>query len=370
MAREGRLTVGVEEEYLIVDAVSRATCAEGPLVADSAADELGARVGTEFTRFQVEARTDPHDCLLSLGEQVRAMRAATAVAAARHGVRAVSSGTPVLGELTPPPVTADPRYAASLARFRALNDEQSACACHVHVGLAERPVALRVSNHLRPWLPVLVAISANSPYWAGRDTGYASWRAMGWARWPAAGPPPFFHSPAHFDDLLGRLRDSGAIMDSAGVYWDVRPSHHLPTVEVRVADAATTPGETQLFAALVRGLVDTAVEAIAAGEPDPDPEPEILRTAYWRAARDGLSGHAVDPHTARLQPTRTRVVHLLAHIRDAARRNGDHDLIEREWLELAERGCGADRQRAVRRVRGRLTDVVDHLTLTATHARQ
>ncbi|NUT97018.1 MAG: YbdK family carboxylate-amine ligase, partial [Saccharothrix sp.] len=249
-----RRTVGVEEEYLVVDPVSREVRPDGPRVAERAGDELGGRVAAEFTRFQVEARTQPHEDIGELGEQIRAMRAVVARAAAGLRLGAVSSGSPLLGEVTSPPVTDGPRYAASLDHFRALDDEQSVCACHVHVGLADRAQALRVSNHLRPWLPALIALSANSPYWAGRDTGYASWRAMTWARWPAAGPPPHFHSPGHYDDLVGRLRQTGAILDSGGVYWDVRPFHHLPTIEVRITDAATTPAEAQLFTALIRAL--------------------------------------------------------------------------------------------------------------------
>ncbi|MEV0680163.1 glutamate--cysteine ligase [Actinosynnema sp. NPDC050436] len=364
MVRGGRLTVGVEEEYLVVDPVSRAVRPDGPRIAERAADVLGGRVGSEFTRFQVETRTDPHDRVGELGEQIDELRTTVAHAAAEQGLRVVSSGSPVLGEVTPPPVTDGSRYTASSDHFRALDDEQSVCACHVHVGLADRAQALRVSNHLRPWLPALVALAANSPYWAGRDTGYASWRAMTWARWPAAGAPPYFRSPGHYDDLVGRLRETGAIMDSGGVYWDVRPSHHVPTLEVRVADAATTTEEAQLCTALVRALTDTALDAIAAGEPDPTPGQEVLRAACWRAARDGLTGHVTDPRTERLVPVQSLVADLVSHTRTAAERYDDHHFIEQAWQRLREHGGGADRQRSVHRRHRRLADVVDHLTIT------
>ncbi|MEV6908376.1 glutamate--cysteine ligase [Amycolatopsis sp. NPDC051071] len=360
MARSGTSTVGVEEEYLVVDSRSRKLRPAAAAVIDGATGVLGGRVGAELTRFQLEARTEPHTGLGDLGEQIRDMRAVIAGAAADHGLSVVSSGSPVLGDPIPPPITDGPRYAASVTHFRALDDEQVVCACHVHVGLADRALALRVSNHLRPWLPTLVALSANSPYWAGRDTGYASWRTMAWARWPAAGPPPYFCSPGHFDELVGRLLEAGVIMDRAGVYWDVRPSSHLPTVEVRVTDAATTVAETQLFTALIRALADTALADIAAGAPDPDPDPHTLRAAHWRAARDGLGGHAVHPHTGHLLPATTLTAELRAHVMTAVHRNGDHQLVETEWRRLHDSGTGADRQRAA--YRGRLSDVVDHLT--------
>ncbi|GAA1956872.1 glutamate--cysteine ligase [Amycolatopsis minnesotensis] len=358
--------MGVEEEYLLADPDSRLVRPVADTVIADAATELGHRVGTEITQFQVEARTDPRTELADLGDQIRHMRSTVAGAAATREVRAISSGTAVLGELVPPPISTGQRYASSVETFRALDDEQSACSCHVHIGLADRAVALQVSNHLRPWLPTLVAISANSPYWAGRDTGYASWRTLAWMRWPAAGPPPVFHSPGHFDDLVGRLSEAGAIMDPAGVYWDVRPSTRAPTVEIRATDAATTAGETLLYAALVRALVATALTAIDEHRHIPDPTPELLRAAYWRAARDGLTGHAVDPGTGHLVPATARADALLTHVKAAIRHHGDTDLVEREWRRLGRHGTGADRQRTVFRRRGQLTDVVDHLTLTAT----
>ncbi|WP_078946368.1 carboxylate-amine ligase [Streptomyces sp. NRRL B-3648] len=355
------LTVGVEEEFLLVDPVSRAVSPQGPQVAAAAAGELGHRVGTELTRYQVEGRTDPHTCLGEAAEELRATRAALARAAAGRGLRIASSGSPIIGLVAPVPLTPGPRYAESLSLFRALDDEQSACACHVHVGVADAHEAVQVSNHLRPWLPTLTALTANSPYWDGRDTGYASWRTTIWGRWPVAGPPPFFESPAHFQDLVEELILTRAVMDHGGLYWDIRPSHHLPTIEVRVADAALTPEDTVLLAAVIRALVATALDAIRAGEPAPRPAPEILRAACWRAARDGLTGHALDPFTRRLVPQTVQIERMLRILAPALSRNGDLDLVRAHWDRLRAQGSGAERQRAAYRQRSSLYDVVDHV---------
>ncbi|MYR58349.1 YbdK family carboxylate-amine ligase [Streptomyces sp. SID625] len=355
------LTVGVEEEFLLVDPLTRAVSPQGPQVAAAAAGQLGPRVGTELTRYQVEGRTEPHTCLSEAAEEVRATRAVLARTAADHGLRIASSGSPVFGLRTPVPLTPGPRYAESLSLFRALDDEQSACACHVHVGVADPREAIEVSNHLRPWLPTLTALAANSPYWAGRDTGYASWRTTVWGRWPVAGPPPYFDSPAHFQDLVEELIGTRTIMDRGGLYWDIRPSHHLPTVEVRVADACLTPEDTVLLAAVVRALTATALTAIRAGEPAPRPLPELLRAACWRAARDGLRGHALDTVTRRLLPQTTQIERMLEVVSPALHRNGDLDLVRTHWNRLRSRGSGADRQRAAYRHRSSLRDVVDHV---------
>ncbi|MEU5011054.1 glutamate--cysteine ligase [Streptomyces sp. NPDC021749] len=366
-AAEAPLTLGVEEEYLLVDPVTREVSPQGQkVVAQASASGLGARVGTELTCYQVEARTEPHTLVRELGEEIRSMRALVADAAERQGLRLVSSGSPVLGPLVPPPISEGPRYAQSAATFRALDDEQTACACHIHVGIADLGRALQVSNHLRPWIPTLITLMANSPYWNGRDTGYASWRVLTLARWPIAGPPPYFESPAHFDGLVGRVIETGAVMDRGGLYWDIRPSAHVPTLEIRVADAAATADETVLFSAVVRAMVATALKAIEAGEPAPRPEPELLRAACWRAARDGLSGQSIALPTSRLVPAVARVDQLLAWIRPALRAYGDLELVRLGWSRLQAVGNGADLQRAAYERRHSLPDVVDHLIAAAT----
>ncbi|MEU6825472.1 glutamate--cysteine ligase [Streptomyces atriruber] len=363
MTGERRLSVGVEEEYLVVDPVARTVRPYGERVAAAAAERLGKeRVGDEITRLQVEARTEPHTCLGALADDIAAMRGAVADAARRQGLAVVSSGAPVLGEVSPFPLTPGPRYAASMAAFRALDDEQCTAACHVHLGIADRALALKVSNRLRPWLPVLVSLTVNSPYWAGRWTGYASWRTLSWARWPVAGPPPYFESVAHFEELVGRLHTAGAVMDPGGLYWDVRPSSHVPTLEIRVADAQMTAGETVLHAALVRALAQTELRAVRAGEPVVNPAPEVLRAAYWRAARDGLRGHGLDAHAQRLRPAPVLAERLYAHVRAALEDNGDGARVRAAWARLRARGTGAERQRAAHHKDNRLEDTVDALT--------
>ncbi|MGW0607732.1 carboxylate-amine ligase [Streptomyces sp. NPDC002640] len=359
------LSVGVEEELLLVDPLTRHLSPQGPEVAREAAGDLGDRAGTELTQYQIELRTDPHTCLKEAAEQILSTRTAAARAAARLGVRLASTGTPVLGQATPVPITPGARYARSAAHFRALDDEQSACACHIHVGLPDPADAVHVSNHLRPWLPALIALSANSPFKDGHDTGYASWRTTTWGRWPVAGPPPYFESPAHFDDLVHTLINTEALIDRGGLYWDIRPSHHLPTIEIRVADAALTPDDTLTLTAVVRALTANALEHIHTKEPAPRPAPEILRAACWRAARDGLTGTGIDPLTGRLVAHTTLVETLLHTITPALHRHNDIDHIREQWQRLRAQGTGADRQRAAYRKRASLHDVVDY-TISAT----
>ncbi|MGI5330066.1 carboxylate-amine ligase [Actinomadura nitritigenes] len=353
------LRMGIEEEYFVVDPGSREVVPRASAVVRRAERALGERASTELVDFLAEAKTPPCDDLDKLEEQVGAMRAAMAGAAAAEGVRLAATGTPVLGDLVPAPIGAGARYAESLAVYRALDDEQSICSCHVHVEMPDRERAVAVSNHLRPWLPTLLALAANSPYWAGRDTGHACWRVMTWARWPVAGPPPYFESYAHYEELVGTLLGCGALMDTGTIFWDVRPSARLPTVEVRLGDVAPTAADASVFAALIRALVEMSVRAVEAGEPPPGPSQEMLRAAYWLAARDGLAGGGVDVCTGRPATFRELAGDLLAHVLPALRDSGDLDRVAAGVRRLMTGGTGAERQRAAYRRRGRLTDVVD-----------
>ena len=189
---------GVEEEFLLVDPVTRTVAPRAAAVLDRARLALGDRVSGEITKFQVETKSLPCHNSGELLSQLTMAREQLAAAAGAEGLRIVASGTPVLGAFVPPPITEGGRQDRGNANFRGLHDEQSICALHVHVETRDREQAVLVSNHLRQYLPTLIALTANSPYWAERDTGYASWRTMNWSRWPVAGPPAHIrrYSPA------------------------------------------------------------------------------------------------------------------------------------------------------------------------------
>lgn len=243
------------------------------------------------------------------------------------------------------PVTDTTRYRRIAAEYGILAAEQGICGAHVHIEVADRATAIAVGNHLRPWLPILLASTANSAFYDGAHTGYAPWRSVLWSRWPSAGPPPLLTSEAHYDDVVGRMRGVGAILDDAMVYWDVRPSETFPTVEIRVSDVPATVEETAWLAAVVRALVMTAVADIAAGAQPPQHAEHALRWAYWRAARDGLNGSLVHPVTGRLVAARVAVAALLTHCAPALDAAGDRGRVDLRIERKLMRGNGADRQR-------------------------
>ncbi|WP_329103706.1 glutamate--cysteine ligase [Micromonospora sp. NBC_01699] len=353
---------GVEEEFLVVDPETREAVPQAEAVLRRARPELGDLVGGEITTLQVETKTAPCDNVADLHRQLVRGRAVIGAAAAAEGLRVVASGSAVLGDVVPPPIVSGERPARGTATFRGLHDEVAICSVHVHVEMPDRDRAALVSNHLRPYLPVLIGLTANSPYWAGRDTGYASWRTIAWHRWPVAGPPPYFTSAEHYDRTVDTLLDAGALVDLGTLFWDIRLSAHLPTLEIRVADVPITAEESALFAALVRALVVRVGVEVDRGEPGPGVPAELLRVAYWRAARDGLAGHGVDPLTGELWPAVELVDRLHRYVAPVLARNGDLPSVT-SWLDrlLGSAADGAVRQRRAAARRDRLTDVVDDL---------
>ncbi|MET8001262.1 carboxylate-amine ligase [Nonomuraea glycinis] len=351
--------IGVEEEYLIVDPRTRHVAPRAAEVLAAATDVLD--VAHEITRFQVEARTAPSADLTELGTQLRAARKEVAAAARSCGLAVVASGIPVLGNVIPPPLSDDIRYEQGRVLYRALQDEISICALHVHVDVPDEEAAVYVGNHLRPWLPTLIALAANSPFFVGRDTGYASWRVISWGRWPVSGAPPYFPTFADYELALRALAESGALMDPKTVFWDTRPSPKLPTVEVRVADVPLDVNDSLTIVGLVRGLIVTALADVARGDRGLPFPSEVLRAAYWRAARDGLTGDSLDVRHGALVPAPVLARRLLAHVRPVLEQSGDLTFVEEGLDRLLRQGSGAARQRRVLAGSGHLAAVVDDL---------
>jgi glutamate---cysteine ligase / carboxylate-amine ligase len=356
--RGGGLSVGVEEEFLLVHPSEGRLVPRGEAVIE-AAGGMGLRLYQELTAAQVETNTAVCWDMRELRGELIGQRAGAAGAAGRAGARLVAAGAAIAGDPVVPP--------ADSARYRRMAEEFGSlaalgvCGCHVHVGVADRETAVQVSNHLRPWLPTLVALTANSAVHCGQDTGYASWRSILWSRWPCSGPPPCFSSAEHYDSVVDMLVESGAAFDRGMVYWDVRPSAHLPTIEIRASDVPSTVDETVLLAGLVRGLVATALWALESGRTAAPVPAEALRVAYWRSARDGLRGAALDPFTQTGTTGIGLLGELIRHIRDALEESGD--VAELRWLmgRVLARGNGAIRQRRALRQRGAVEDVVTQL---------
>lgn len=354
------LTMGVEEEFLLVDPETGAPAAANRAVAETAA-ETGVELQLELTRCQVETSTGVHSDAAALQRELQELRGAVAKCAERNRARLLAVAVPptVPHEF---PVTDTPRYRRIGEAFGMVAHEQGLSGCHVHVGVPDRETAVAVSNHLRPSLPLLLALSANSAVYRGSDTGYASWRSILWRRWPSAGPPPYFESVADYDALVDTMLACGSILDRKMVYWDVRPSLSFPTVEVRVGDVPATAQESTLLATLVRAAVLHARKDLSRNVSAPPIPHEVLRAAYWTAARSGLDGDTLDPVTGRVLPMRALLGEFVHRLGPELDDLGDRAFVADALADVLDRGNGARRQRAAYARAHDAADVIAELT--------
>lgn len=362
-------TIGVEEEFFLVDPHTRFLVPAGPEVAERAAEEVGDLVTKEFALCQVEGRTSPCRSAGELREQLERVRGALVAAARGEGADLCASGTAVMQEVGPVLVADHPRYQASRVQYRNMMDDFAISALHVHVHLPDRELAVLTANHLRPWLPLLIALSANSPFDRGRDSGYASWRTVIRSRFPCLGPPPYAASLHEHERLAVAIADSEAMLDAGTPFWDLRPNPRLPTLEIRAMDVLQELDDTVAVAVLLRGLTVTAATRARCGDPGPVWEGEVLRAACWRAARDGWSGKSFDPHTGRYRPVAVLAEELLVFLRAALEEAGDLDEVVALFDRLSGRGDGAARQRAWAAGGAGPQAVVDRLVLAAARGR-
>lgn len=364
-------TVGVEEEFLLADAdhgrpipaASRALRAATERGIAGGEVTTGALVH-ELQEQQLEVYTSPHDSMASLEAELRAWRAVAATAAAGAGARLVASATsPVRVE---PQRVRDPRYDRMAERFGIVTDEQLTCGCHVHVSVRSTAEAVGVLDRIRVWLPALLALSANSPFWQGRDTGYASFRIQALGRWPVSGPTELFETATAYDELVQQLLAAEVVLDRGMLYFDARASHRYPTVEIRVPDVCLDVRDTLLIAALCRALVEIGAAEWAAGEPPPPVPAVLLRLATWHASRWGINGSLLDPLTSRPLPAAAVIGLLVDRVRPALRCSGDDGLVAEGVKRILQRGNGATWQREVFAGSGRLDEVVSALAVVTS----
>jgi carboxylate-amine ligase len=347
-------SVGVEEELLLVDPDSGRPCGMAGAVLRAAAE---GSIERELQREQVETGTRPVTAAAELADELRRWRAAAAHAAEQEDIAVAALATSPLP--VEPHIFPEGRYERMAARFGLLAAEQLTCGCHVHVGVGSPDEGVGVIDRIGPWLPVLRAITANSPYWQGRDTGYASYRTQVWGRWPSAGPTEPFGSAAAYDATVRAMVNTGTVLDGGMVYFDARLNEALSTVEVRVADVMLDVADVVVFAALTRALVATAAGQWHEGVAAAATRTEVLKLAHWQAAHVGLTDDLVDPRTARPATAPVVLDGLCEHVGDALSEAGDVELVRNGLARLLRSGTGAQTQReAARRHDGDLRVVV------------
>jgi glutamate---cysteine ligase / carboxylate-amine ligase len=362
-------TVGIEEEFLLVNPATGRPVPVAELSLAKRKQPAGTTAGPalalEVQQEQIEAISPVCSTLAELSEAVRQGRALADEAARSVGARAVAMGTSPLATNTN--LVPAPRNLEMAARFGVTLEEQLTCGYHVHVFIGSREEGVAVLDRIRVWLPLLLALSANSPFWRGTDTGYESFRYQAWSRWPSTGPCDVFGSESAYDRHLQLMLASGVLLDEGMVYFDARLSRNHPTVEVRLADVCLEPAHVTVLAAVVRALVERAARDWRGGLPAPSVSAAHLRLATWRASKSGIKGQLLHPLLNTPCPAPDAVQALITHIRPILAESGDEGTVTMGLKRIMVRGTGSQQQREIMKRTYSFKAVVTD-SITRTHA--
>lgn len=330
---------GIEEEFVFLDAASLVPTAIGvearrQLISPTA----GGRVTPEYLTCQVECATDPVTTRADALAQLRGLRTSIADHAAANGTLAASTATPFATTGTVE-VTASPHYDEVAALLRHITRGHEVNGLHVHVEVPDEDDRVRVLNRIRGWLPLLLALSGNSPFTNGLDSGFDSWRSILIRRLPSSWCPPRFRDLDDYRAHVDQLVALGAIGEPASLAWAVRISERFPTVEVRVFDAQLDPEDSVLAATLVRAIARTDDAAWSSGSID------AIDASLWTAARHGRDARITHPAADDVVGVATAATRLLDAIGPALDESDDRAFVEERMARIHSEGTGAERQR-------------------------
>jgi carboxylate-amine ligase len=334
-------TIGIEEELMIVDAETwdLVSAIEG-LLEDAGGDET---VKPELMESVLEIATPPSANTAEAAGHLRSARRRAIALAQGRGLAIGSAGTHPFAMWEDQRIVARPRYRDLIDSLRVVARQELIFGMHVHVGIDDPDKAIHVANGMRVHLGVLLALSANSPFWRGDRTGLASVRTPIFRAFPRVGVPPHYHDWADYERQIGFMVDSGVMEDYTYLWYDVRPHPKLGTVEVRVCDSQTRVEHTLALAALIQAMVRELAEHHEAGRALAQYEWQMLDENKWLASRHGLDGELVDLPVAERVPAKQLAQRLVDRLREHAQDLGSE--AELEGIEdLLKRGNGARRQ--------------------------
>ena len=336
-------TFGIEEEFVLLDARTLTAVERAPEAITALQGDVRGVVAKEFFPSQLEfaspvftGAAEALECLVDFRSRLGAWAAAA-------GVIAAGTGTPFRVPLHPG-ISPDDRYAHIAGDIAGVTPDHQINGMHVHVGIPDREYGVRASNALRDWLPMLLALSSNSPFWHGLDTGFDSWRAIHSRRWTTYGVPPRFADAADLDTTLDALHGIGATSDPGTINWNARLSARYPTIEVRVFDTPLDPRSSVALALLTRALVRSSETT-----PAPMRRTDVTDAALWHAARYGVRESLVHPVTQRLAPVGEALDALRATVEPYLTETAERALVDGLLHRIGSEGSGASLQRAALR---------------------
>jgi carboxylate-amine ligase len=354
-----RLTIGIEEEFQIVDAQGQLKSHIETLLA-AAGGRFGDQLKREMMQSVVEAGTKICADISEARDEIATLRGSIAALLRPAGLRIASAGTHPFSHWQDQEVTEAERYKILEEELQDVIRELLIFGLHVHVGIPDRELRIEVMNEARYFLPHLLAISTSSPFWLTRITGLKSYRQIIWQRFPRTGVPPEFTSWDDYENFVELLVKTKCIDDGRKIWWDLRPHVVFPTIEFRVCDAATRVEETLCIAALIQAICAKLLVLRSRNQGFRRYAPSLIQENKWRAVRGGMDAKLIDFGKQTEVPMRDLAVELLEFVDDVVDALGSRR--EVEYLQTIVRdGTSADRQLRAFAASGHLHAVVDHI---------
>ena len=355
-----RFTLGVEEEFQIVDPQSGDLRSHVSELLASSAPMLGDQIKREMHQSIVEVGTRICADVRELREEIFRNRRELSSAAERVGLAVAAAGTHPFSRWEDQIISPGVRYDNIVEELQQLARSLLIFGLHVHVGLPDRSVMIDLMNEVRYFLPHLLALSTSSPFWMGRDTGLKSYRTTIFRRFPRTGVPDHFESWSEYENYIQLLVDLHSIDDAKKIWWDVRPHPTFGTLEFRVCDVPTSPEVAVMLGALVQAIVVKLYNLRVRNQGFRIYRRALIEENKWRAARYGLDGKLIDFGRRAEVPMRDLAVELLEFIDDVVDELGSRKEVDYVHTVLRE-GTSADQQLAVFRRTNDLKAVVHHV---------
>jgi len=354
-------TVGIEEEFQLVDCQTYALRSHVSEMLKAGRATLGDQIKPEMLQSVVEVGTKACANIDEAGEQVRLLRSVLSQLAARDGFAIAAAGTHPWSDWRDQEITDHERYRSLVQDMQDVVRALTIFGLHVHVGIDDRQRAVEIMNEARYFLPHLLALSTNSPFWMGRKTGLHSYRCVIWNRFPRTGIPESFASWDEFENLVDSMVRTGCIDDGKRIWWDIRPHPYFSTLEFRICDMQTTVEETLTLAALMQAIVVKLYRLRERNLGFRQYHRSLLMENRWRAMRHGLDGRLIDFGKEQEVPISTLIDELLSFVDEVVDDLGSRSHIEHVHTMMAH-GNGAQRQLAAyERSGGDLRAVVEQI---------
>jgi len=361
-------TVGIEEEFQLVDKDTFALRSHLSAMLKAGRHTLGDQIKPEILQSVIEVGTKVCTSMDEAAAQVRLLRTALAQIAAREGFAIAAAGTHPWSDWRDQEITDHERYRSLVQDMQDVVRALTIFGLHVHVGVDDRQRAIEIMNEARYFLPHLLALSANSPFWNGRKTGLHSYRCVVWNRFPRTGIPESFSSWDEFENLVDAMVRTGCIDDGKRIWWDIRPHPYFSTLEFRICDMQTTPEETLTLAALMQAIVAKLYRLRERNLGFRQYHRALLMENRWRAMRHGVTGTMIDFGKEREIPTADLIEELLMFVDEVVDDLGSREYIDHARVMLA-KGNGAQRQLETYERTGDLAAVVKQIVQETAVAR-